>query len=170
MRWIPALAAVALLAACGGSSGPQTFHQDGFDITFRIPDGFKKASDVTVAQQAGQASAQGGVLLDSHNGVFLLAYDLRKTIDASNVSDAKPELDQALSGLTGKAQSGKPVEFGGLPGYEYEIDVSTPTNGHSRLVFLFHGKHEDEINCQWTDKQDEVAKGCDTVLRTLKPA
>jgi hypothetical protein len=48
------------------------------------------------------------------------------------------------------------------------VDVSTPPNGHSRLVFLFNGTHEDEINCQWTDKQAEVAKGCDTVLRTLK--
>jgi hypothetical protein len=168
VRWILAVAAVALLAGCGGSSGPKTFHQDGFDITFRIPDGFKQASDVTVSQQAGQASARGGVLLDSHNGIFLLAYSLRKSIDASNVSEAKPELDRSLSGLTGKAESGKPVQFGGLPGYEYMVDVSSPTNGHSRLVFLFHGTHEDEINCQWTDKESEVTNGCDTVLSTLK--
>lgn len=162
--------AVVLLAGCGGSSGPSTFHSDGIHVTFRIPDGFKKASDVTIAQQAGQASAHDGVLLDEHNGIFLLAYPLRKTIDASNVSLAKPELDRALSSLTGKAESGRRVEYGGLPGYEYTAEVSSPANGHSRLVFLFNGKQEVEINCQWIDKQAEVAKGCDTALRTLKPA
>lgn len=170
MRWTLAITVLVLLAGCGGSSGPKTFHDDGFDITFRIPDGFKTAGDVTIAQQAGQANAQAGVLLDNENGIFLLAYDLQKSIDASNVSEAKPELDQALSGLTGKQESGRAVEYGGLPGYEYDVDVSSPMNGHSRLVFLFHGKQEDEINCQWTDKQAEVEKGCDTVLRTLKPA
>lgn len=168
MRWILAFAAVVLLAGCGGSSGPKTFHDDNFGITFRVPDGFRTASDVTIAQQAGNSSAQAGVLLDSENGIFLLRYDLRKSIDSSNVSSVKGELDRALGSLTGKDESGKAVEFGGLPGYEYTIDVSNPANGHSRLVFLFDGTQEDEINCQWTDKQDEVAKGCDTVLSTLK--
>ncbi|MBA3718036.1 MAG: hypothetical protein H0W87_07415, partial [Actinobacteria bacterium] len=78
--------------------------------------------------------------------------------------------DRTVSQVAGRQVSGTRVEYGGLPGYEYDVDVSTPPGGHSRLLLLFHGKSEYEINCQWTGKRDEVAKGCDTVLRTLKPA
>ena len=38
----------------------------------------------------------------------------------------------------------------------------------SDVYFVFRGKNEVEVNCQWQTKQAEIQKGCTAVLESLQ--
>jgi len=61
------------------------------------------------------------------------------------------------------------VEYGGLPGYGYVVDLTDPAQGQSRIAVLFDGGVEYLVNCQSTpDSRDRIEKACGTVLDSLE--
>jgi hypothetical protein len=163
-------ALVLCTAACGGGGGGQTFDADGIGVTFTYPSGFKPIKNISFGQSAGaDAAARAGVSVDSVNAIIVSRYDLKVAIDKDNLAKFKREVDDVIGKLAGKPVSGREVEYGGFPGYEYAISLTKPANGVSRLVVLFDQATEYLINCQSTpDKRDKVEEACRKALDTLE--
>lgn len=171
-RFVPLLAAASLvlaLTACGGG-GSGRYEETGMDITWAIPGGFHIAHDLTISKSAGaNAVDQAAVGIDTDNLIIVQRYNLNVAISSDNLSRFKGEVDNVVGNLAGKKVSGHEVEYGGLPGYEYVINVSRPPQGQSRLAVLFDGKVEYLVNCQSTpEKRDKIEKGCRKVLDSIK--
>ncbi len=165
------LAALTLgVTACGGGGGGR-YEETGFDITYKIPGGFHIAHDISVSKSAGaNAVDEAGVAIDKENLIILQRYNLNVDVNSENLSKYKGDVDKVIGSLAGKNVSGHQVEYGGLPGYEYVINVASPAQGESRLAVLFDGKVEYLVNCQSTPAaRDKIEKGCRTVLDSIKP-
>lgn len=159
-------------AACGGGSS-EKFDADGIGVTFAYSSDFSPVKrDITFGQSAGApAAARGGITLDkSHaNSIIVSRYDLEATVTSDNLAKYKREVDNVISQLAGKRVSGRRVEYGGLPGYEYTISLTKPANGLSRLAVLFDQATEYLVNCQSTPpERDEIEAACRKALDTLE--
>jgi hypothetical protein len=159
----------ALLAGCGGG-GDETFDVDGIGITFEYSPKFRPIEDIRFGQTAGaKAAAEAGVSLDKANAIIVSRYDLNVAIDKDNLPTFKREVDNVISRLAGRPVSGREVEYGGLPGYEYVIDVENPPQGQSRIAVLFDQATEYLLNCQSTPSdRDAIEAGCRKALDTLE--
>ncbi len=162
--------ALLVLVGCGGGAGDTTFAADGIDVTFEHPATFKPIRNVTFGESAGaKPTARAGVALDRVNAIIVSRYDLRATITKTNLARFKGEVDGVISRLAGRPVSGRQVEHGGLPGYEYVIALKTPREGRSRMSVLFDGATEYLVNCQSTpEKRDTVEAACRRALDTLQ--
>jgi hypothetical protein len=173
-RSTPLLAALVLataLAGCGGGSGgDKTFDNENIGITFKYSPRFHPITDINFGQTAGaNAAAQSGVALDMVNALIVSRYDLNVNIDKANLPKFKSEVDNVISRLAGHRVSGKEVEYGGFPGYEYVIDVKNPPQGQSRMAVLFDRATEYLINCQSTPtNRAKIEEGCRKALDTLE--
>jgi hypothetical protein len=157
------------LTACGGGSD-ETFDADGIGVTFKYPSDFEPIKNISFGQSAGaDAAARAGVSIDTVNAITVSRYDLKVTIDKDNLAKFKREVDDVIGKLAGKPVSGREVEYGGLPGYEYAISLTKPPSGLSRLVVLFDQATEYLVNCQSTpDKRDQIEDACRKALDTLE--
>jgi hypothetical protein len=169
------LAGVALIAVAGcggggGGSGDKRFDAEGIGVTFEHPASFKRIRNINFGQSAGaKPAARGGVSLDRVNAIIVSRYDLRATITKDNLGDFQREVDGVIGQLAGKPVTGRQVEYGGLPGYEYVILLKTPPNGQSRLAVLFDRSTEYLVNCQSTpEKRDAVEAACREAFDTLR--
>jgi hypothetical protein len=173
VAWVGALTGVVALALAlpaYAGRGDKTFEADGIGITFKYPSSFKPAKTVTVHKSAGsKAVARGAVALDKLNLITVSRYDLRVAITAKNLGRFKGEVDSVIGQLARKRVSGRRVDHGGLPGYEYVISLSKPERAVSRMSVLFDGAVEYLLNCQSTPpKRAELEAGCRKALSTLK--
>ena len=162
---------IAATAACGGGGGDgtETFEEEGFAFTFEYPSSLEETSDVSYSSTAGGAAEDARALgLDGRNAIVVSRYGLNVAVTAENVDQVKPEADDLISGLAGTELSGKHVQIGGFPGFEYTFDLEDPPEGHSRFFVLFDGKIEYTLNCQSTpDKRDELQAACRQAVDTL---
>ena len=172
---IGAVAAVVLLAGCGGSGANSDttsgrFEQHGFEITFRYPQSLKNADDLILGATAGAAdTARAGVGIDRDNVILVTRYDLRQPVTETNVAKVRLEVDGVIEGLAGRAVPGRSVTFGGLPGYQYRVPLQAPKGGISRLFVLFDGQVEYFFNCQSTpDSRAALDGACNQALGTLE--
>ena len=159
-------------AACGGGDGggPKTFDDEAFAITFQYPSSFEELEDVSIGSTAGAASKETRALgLNEQNVILVDRYELRIEVTQENLAEVKSEVDRVVSQAAGQELSGKEIEVGGLPGYEYLFDLEDPPEARTRFLVLFHGATEYAINCQSTPQQrDEVDAACQLVLDTLE--
>ena len=160
-------------AACGGGGdggGQETFDDEDYAITFKYPSSFEELEDVSIGSTAGAASKETRALgLNEQNVILVDRYDLRIEVTTENLADVKPEVDQVVSQAAGQELSGKEIEVGGLPGYEYIFDLENPLEARTRFLVLFHGATEYALNCQSTPQQrDEVDAACQLVMDTLE--
>jgi hypothetical protein len=161
------------LVACGGGGGGASglFDVAGVGITFEYPaDQFDVTTQIRVQNSSGSTSAaQGGVLLDGDNLIMAQRYDLRISVTQDKLANVKDEVDNVIGELAGKSVSGREVEYGGLPGYEYAIALKSPPKGQSRIAVLFDDRTEYLVNCQSTPEQRETLQdACQQALDTLK--
>ena len=168
------VAVVLFASACGGGGREGgrggRYEETGLDITFAIPSGFHIAHDISISKRSGaKAVDQAATAIDQDNLVIVQRYNLKTAITSRNLGTFKGEVDKVIGQLAGKPVTGHEVEYGGLPGYEYVIDVAQPAQGQSRLAVLFDGRVEYLVNCQSTpDQRDKIEKGCRTVLGSIK--
>ncbi len=113
--------------------------------------------------------ARAAVGLDNDNAVLLLRYDLSEVVDRAQLPDHVPEVDGIVSQFAGRPTSGTVTDIGGIPAIRYEEIALVDDSRTSRIVFLFEGNTEYEINCQSNaEGRERINQGCDQVLSTLR--
>ncbi len=141
----------------------------GFNFTYPKDWSEGKPKDDAGQSTGGKPVAGAAVGLDNDNAVLLLRYDLSEAVDPAQLPDHVPELDGIVSQFAGRAISGTVTDIGGLPAVRYEEIALVDDPRSSRIVFLFDGKAEYEINCQSNaDGRERINQGCDQVLSTLR--
>jgi hypothetical protein len=177
---IGVLSATISAAGCGGQSGSNDaarsgevrFQRQGFDITFTYPSTLRDADDLVFGGTAGASdTGRAGVGINKANVILVNRYDLRRPVTNKNVASVKWEVDGVIETLAGRAVAGRRVEYGGLPGYEYRVPLTSPSGGVSRLFILFDEQVEYFFNCQSTpEARVELDGACDQALETLHRA
>lgn len=131
---------------------------------------FDISSTLRFQSTAGaEPQANAAIVLDNDNAITVSMYALRISVTKSSLARVKKEVDDLVGKLARKPVSGREVEYGGLPGYEYVIDLTTPADGQSRIVVLFDDRVEYFFNCQSTPPQrDVIEDACSRALDTLE--
>ncbi len=160
-------------ATTAASRVGQVFSDRDFRFNFTYPkDWFKGRADKDADQSTGgKPTARAAVGFDDDNGVLMARYDLSDNVTAAELPDHLSELDGIVSQFSGRQSSGTVTDFGGLPGVSYEEFALLDDRAmrSSRIVLLFDGHIEYEINCQWTaEGRKRVNQGCDQALATLR--
>jgi hypothetical protein len=175
VRWgavVVVVAAAVAAAGCGGGGeeGTETFDEAEFAILFDHPSSFEELEDVSIASTAGAASkATSARGLDDRNLILVSRYDLNVEVGDENLADVRRELDAVVSQAAKQELTGTQVEFGGLPGYEYDFDLDTEPPVQSRFVVLFDGDTEYTLNCQSTSEaRSDVEAACQQAVDTLR--
>jgi hypothetical protein len=168
---------VALAAsACSvgfGSSDKVTIAPTGAPYSYRVPDGFAVADKITdLGSQVGSSVFETGVGIDKHNIIVVRVYRLR--VDVTGVPDSaiKSELDSALQTAAGSAQiTGQTRQLvAGVNAFVYNfhrVPLTATTTGDETNYFLFKGRNEVEVSCQWVTKRDAIQRGCRQLLASL---
>lgn len=173
------LAGAGVLAAlgCGGAGGDKTFEGDGY--SFSYPGDW----DEGTARQEGAASGRSNAAVSPPGSEesFVstsVAHDaLPRPITQANFDDELP-LDVVRSELSkmveavGNVLEGDPVRVShaGLLGLEFRgSSTGRDPEIHYRNIWLFDGRTQYVINCQFTDaRAEEVGQGCDLVLSSFQ--
>lgn len=171
---LPAMIVVAVFAGCGGAD-EMTFATPTYPFSFSYPADWKLTRNAAFNYGAGAGEKSVSVSLkDPYDQVTITQYKLKKTLP-NGVNGNRQELDRVVAKLTaeakGTASEGEAVKYGGVPGYKYFVEYSSPdgTQLRNQLVFLFDGDDEFQVNCQSTEKnRKDLDAGCETVLGSLK--
>lgn len=166
--------AIAVLVGCGGDK-EKVFTTPTYPFTFDYPNGWAVARDAKFS--FGGATGERSVSVVYKNPddqVAITQYKLKKTLPAG-INGNQKEVDGIVKRLakqaSGSASDAKIVSHGGIPGYEYIVEYSTPGGKpvQNRMTFLFKGNDEFQIQCQSTEKnRAAVEKGCRQILDSLK--
>lgn len=149
------------------------FADPRFGFTFRYPRDWSTGDfSYDAALTAGaRPAASMAVGVDKDNSVLLTRYNLAKTVTARELRDQLVELDTVITDFAGRPYVGEATEIGGLPAVRYQPFAlrDDPAGRSSRVVFLFDGTAEYELNCQSTASgRDKMNPGCDQMLSTLR--
>jgi hypothetical protein len=165
--------ASAACSASFGSSSSVTISPSGAPYSYRVPDGFAVADKITnLGSHVGTSMFETGVALDEHNLIIVRVYRLK--VDITRVPDAaiKSELDAALQATAGSAQlTGQSrQQVDGMNAFMYDfrrIPLTATTTGAKTDYFVFKGRNEVEVACQWVTKPDAIRRGCQQLLASL---
>lgn len=177
-RWAAGLvlagAAAAIVAAPALAAAPR-ISPKGAPYSYALPAGFARATNVTVTQEKGAARFRSGVGIDKINLIATSVYPQRVDLDTiSNAQldqvvtrDIVPLLKRASTKFTGPRKS----RIAGARAYRFLLGgVKTPTGQTvtNETYFLFKGRNELQILCQWRpDKKKIMQRGCATVRGSL---
>ena len=152
-------------------SGDNAVLPEGQPFCFTKPDGFR-IDDVSIDNEAGSsASYTSGLLLSQRDVIVFSVYDLN--INTDDLSDQ--ELTDALRPVIDQL-SAQGFDFGNAEPDLREVDkarafhyTGSDAGGlNSDTYFIFRGRTELQVNCQWADMKQVLLAGCDTVLADLQ--
>lgn len=171
-----AAATMAVAFAGCGDGGDKSFETPTYPFSFDYPAGWTLTRGASFNYGASDSAVRSVsvALKEPFDQVTITQYKLKKTLPAG-VNGYQPEVDRIVARLTkqakGSASDAKVVKYGGIPGYQYVVEYPGAENVtlQNKLTFLFQGQNEFQINCQSSpDKREELNKGCDQVLGSLK--
>ncbi|MGH2905983.1 MAG: hypothetical protein ACRDKI_04350 [Solirubrobacterales bacterium] len=171
-RYLGTFAVLAVVASGCGGSGDKAFSTPTYAYSFNYPGTW------TLTRNTGEGGSGmrsvSVALKEPFDQATITQYKLKKTLP-KGVNGNQAEVDRIVKALTrqakGSASDGKPVKFGGLPGYQYVVHY--PAGGGvklaNKLTFLFRGADEFQISCQSSPSHThELNDGCDQILESLK--
>ena len=165
----------------GGSSGGRTtlncsgkvISPEGAPYCFTVPEGFQDvSSSVTVDATIGNEKYRSAVAVADRDLIIVTVYQLNADTDAIADETLEAELKKVLAQL---AQQG--FTFESTVADRGTVDGARTFSYHARqaknmlesdVYFIFRGKNEIEVNCQWQRKAAEIRKACQTVLQSLQ--
>ena len=145
----------------------------GSPYCFVVPSGFQDvSSSVTVDASIGQEKYRSAVALGNRDLIIVSVYELRADTDAIGDDTLEGELKTVLAqlaqqGFTFRSTTADKTKVDGARSFGYHASQKT-SKLESDVYFLFRGKNELQVNCQWTTKEAEITKGCQSVLSSLQ--
>lgn len=151
--------------------GDNVVAPEGQPFCFDVPEGFTP-DEVTIDNQAGSAASYStGLSLTPRDLIVISVYEL--SLDSDDLSDR--ELIDALSavieqlaeqGFDFTATEPQVREVDGARAFYYTGNDATGL--FSDTYFIFRGRTELQVNCQWETMMTEVLKGCDDIRASLQ--
>ena len=145
----------------------------GSPYCFSMPAGFQDvSSSVTVDASIGQEKYRSAVAAGERDLIILSVYELRVDTDPIADDTLEGELKTVLGrlaqqGFTFDTTSADKTTVDGARSFGYH--ASQKSSGlESDVYFLFRGKNELQVNCQWKTKEADITKGCKSVLASLQ--
>lgn len=145
----------------------------GAPYCFSIPAGFTDvSSSVTVDASIGNEKFRSAVAVGDRDLIIVTVYQL--TVDTDDIADdtlegeLKTVLGQlAAQGFTFESTEAERSKVDGARSFNYHASQAK-NKLESDVFFVFRGKNEIEVNCQWQQKAAEIKKGCAAVLDSLQ--
>jgi predicted small secreted protein len=176
----PSASATPSASAGTAGSGRQTLTCTGAKISpagspycFAMPSGFQDvSSSVTVDASIGREKYRSAVAVSDRDLIIVSVYELRQDTDGISDDTLEGELKQVLGqlsqqGFTFESTSARKTTVDRARSFGYH--ASQKSSGlESDVYFLFRGKNELQVNCQWKDKEADITKGCRAVLASLQ--
>ena len=154
---------------CGGSKVSPA----GSPYCFTMPAGFQDvSSSVTVDASIGREKYRSAVAVSDRDLIIISVYELRRDTDDIADDTLEGELKQVLQqlsqqGFSFDSTTADKTGVDGARSFGYHASQNS-TGLESDVYFLFRGRNELQINCQWQDKESDVTRGCKSVLGTLQ--
>jgi hypothetical protein len=145
----------------------------GSPYCFSSPAGFQDvSSSVTVDASIGREKYRSAVAVADRDLVIVTVYALPVDTDPIAGETLEGELKTVLGqlarqGFTFESTTAEHGTVDGARSFHYHASQAKAML-ESDFYFLFRGKNEIQVNCQWKDKQAEIVKGCKAVLDTLQ--
>jgi hypothetical protein len=145
----------------------------GAPYCFGIPGGFTDvSSSVTIDTSIGNEKFRSAVAVADRDLIIVTTYSLNADTDPISADTLEGELKTVLGqlatqGFTFESTQAERGTVDGARSFGYSATQSK-NKLRSRVYFVFRGKSEVEINCQWQEKQAEVEKGCKAVLDSFQ--
>jgi len=154
-------------------SGGKVISPSGAPYCYRLPAGFTDVSrSVTVDTSVGSEKHRSAVAVADRDLVIVTVYEL--LLDTDSVSDQtlETELKTVLAKLSRQGfafdtTTAEKSTVDGARAFGYHAREAT-NKLEANVYFLFRGKTEVEVNCQWKQKAAEVQRGCRDVLGSLQ--
>jgi hypothetical protein len=145
----------------------------GSPYCFAIPSGFQDvSSSVTIDASIGKDKYRSAVAVGGRDLIIVSVYPLRR--DTDDIADAtlEGELRQVLGqlsrqGFTFESTSADKTTVDGARSFGYHATQKS-SGLESDVHFLFRGRNELQVNCQWMDKEADISRGCKAVLDSLQ--
>ena len=167
-------------SAAPGASGRQTLTCGGSKISptgspycFTMPAGFQDvSSSVTVDASIGREKYRSAVAVSDRDLIIISVYELRRDTDDIPDDTLEGELKQVLQqlsqqGFAFESTTADKTSVDGARSFGYH--ASQDSSGlESDVYFLFRGRNELQVNCQWKNKEPDITRGCKSVLGTLQ--
>jgi hypothetical protein len=145
----------------------------GSPYCFSTPAGFQDvSSSVTVDASIGQEKYRSAVAVANRDLIIVTVYELPMDTDPIADETLEGELKTVLAqlaaqGFTFDSTTAERGTVDGARSFQYHAK-QTKSMLESDVYFLFRGKNEIQVNCQWKDKAAEIGKGCAAVLDSLQ--
>ena len=145
----------------------------GSPYCFSVPAGFQDvSSSVTVDASIGKEKYRSAVAVGDRDLIIVSVYELR--VDTDGIADdtlegeLKTVLGQlAQQGFTFESTSADKTTVDGARSFGYHATQKS-SGLESDVYFLFRGKNELQVNCQWKTKEADITRGCKSVLGSLQ--
>jgi hypothetical protein len=153
-------------------SGP-VISPTGSPYCFTAPAGFQDvSSSVTVDASIGREKYRSAVALGDRDLIIVTVYELPVDTDSIAAETLEGELKTVLGqlaqqGFTFESTTAERGTVDGARSFRYHASQQKEKL-ESDVYFLFRGKNEIQVNCQWKDKEAEIDKGCQAVLESLQ--
>jgi len=162
---------LVLVAGCARDD-PNRVAPDGAPFSFQLPTSFTQQPALADRTKAGAAATThaAAVAIDVYNTITVLSFPLDQ--DASTLSDGElvRQLAPVVRTLTTTQRRVSAVQRRDVKAGRamYLRILDNGTSQASDLYFIFAGRSEVEVACQWQDKPKAVANGCQAVLDSLR--
>jgi hypothetical protein len=166
----------------GGTAGPgrqslscsgKVISPTGAPYCYLVPSGFTDVSgSATVATSLGNEKYRTAVAIAARDLAIVTVYELNRSVDG--VSDE--QLESEMSGVLGQLTS-QGITLDSTTARRTTVDGARSFGYHARigkdnleedLSFIFRGKTEVEVNCQWQQRKNDVVRACGELLGSLQ--
>jgi len=145
----------------------------GSPYCFSSPAGFQDvSSSVTVDASIGREKYRSAVAVAARDLIIVTVYELPVDTDPIADETLEGELKTVLAqlarqGFTFDSSTAERGTVDGARSFEYHAKQAKSML-ESDVYFVFRGKNEVQVNCQWKDNAAEIDKGCQAVLDSLQ--
>jgi hypothetical protein len=154
-------------------SGGKVISPTGAPYCYLVPSGFTDVSgSATVATSLGNEKYRSAVAVAARDLAIVTVYELNKNVDEVSDEQLESEMSGVLGqlgsqGITVDSTTPKRTTVDGARSFGYHAKI-TKDNLEEDLSFIFRGKIEVEVNCQWQLKKQDVTRACGDLLGSLQ--